>query len=49
MRRIFGSAVRLTPGMTHANGKHVKGVIEIDFFNNDDLDRILKLIGLEAE
>jgi hypothetical protein len=35
--------------VTHANGKHTKGVVEIDFFNNDDLDRIIKMIGVEVD
>jgi ParB family chromosome partitioning protein len=49
LRRHLGCAVRLTSGVTHANGRHVKGVLEIDFFDNDELDRILKLIGLEVD
>ena len=34
-------------GMTHANGKHTKGVLEIDFVNNDDLDRVLAMLGVK--
>jgi ParB family chromosome partitioning protein len=49
LRRHLGCAVRLTSGVTHANGKHTKGVLEIDFFDNDELDRILKMIGVEVE
>jgi len=33
----------------HANGKHTKGVLEIDFFDNDELDRVLRMIGVEVE
>ena len=47
LRRMLGCAVRLTSGMTHANGKHTKGVLEIDFVNNDDLDRILAMLGVK--
>ena len=46
LHRHFGTAIRITPGMTHANGKHSKGALEIDFYDNDDLDRILSLLGV---
>ena len=49
LRRHLGCAVRLTSGVTHANGKHSKGVLEIDFFDNDELDRILRMIGVEVD
>ena len=49
LRKHLGCAVRLTSGVQHANGKHTKGVLEIDFFDNDELDRILKMIGVEVE
>ena len=32
-----------------ANGKHTKGVLEIDFFDNDDLDRVIRMIGVEID
>ena len=49
MKRHLGCAVRVTSGVTHANGKHTKGMVEIDFFNNDDLDRIIRMIGVEVD
>jgi len=49
LHRHFGTAVRLTPGVTHANGKHTKGMLEIDFYDNDDLDRVLALLGVTVE
>ena len=49
LKKHLGCAVRLSSGVTHANGKHTKGVLEIDFFNNDDLDRVLAMIGVEVE
>jgi len=49
MKRHLGCAVRVTSGVTHQNGKHVKGLVEIDFFNNDDLDRIIRMIGLQVD
>ena len=45
----FSTSVRLTPSMTHANGKRIKGRIEIDFFDNDDLGRLLSIMGVEVE
>ena len=43
----FGTGVRVTPSSTLPNGKKAKGTIEIDFFSNDELDRLLTLIGLD--
>jgi hypothetical protein len=49
LKRYLGCAVRLTSGVTHANGRHVKGVLEIDFFDNDELDRVIRMIGVKVE
>ena len=49
LRKMFGCAVRVTSGVTHANGKHTKGVLEIDFLDNDDLDRVLSMIGVKLD
>jgi len=49
IHKQLGCAVRLTSGMTHANGKHTKGVLEIDFLNNDDLDRIIRMMGVSMD
>jgi ParB family chromosome partitioning protein len=49
MHRHFGTAVRLTPGVTHANGKHTKGMLELDFYDNDDLDRLLTIFGIKVD
>ena len=46
MKRHLGCAVRVMSGVTHQNGKHTKGVVEIDFLDNDDLDRIIKMLGV---
>lgn len=45
----LGTAVRLTPSRTYANGKKAKGTIEIDFYSNEDLDRLLDMLGISAE
>ena len=49
MKRHLGCAVRVTSGVTHQNGRHTKGVVEIDFFNNDDLDRIIRMLGVSVD
>ena len=49
IHKVLGCAVRLTSGITHANGKHTKGLLEIDFIDNDDLDRILAMIGVKMD
>jgi ParB family chromosome partitioning protein len=45
----FGTSVRVRPCRTYPNGKKTRGAIEIDFFSNDDLDRILQLLGIDTE
>lgn len=42
----FGTSVRIIPSKTYANGKKGKGWIEIDYYSNDELDRILQLLGV---
>lgn len=49
MKKHLGCAVRLSPGVMHANGRHTKGVLEIDFFDNDELDRIVRMIGVAVD
>ena len=49
MKRHLGCAVRIVSGATHPTGRHTKGVVEIDFFDNDDLDRIIKMIGVSVD
>ena len=47
LHRHFGTSVRILPCRTLANGKKAKGAIEIDFFSNEDLNRLLHVLGLE--
>ncbi len=49
LHEIFGTSIRVTPCRTFANGKKGKGTIEVDFFSNDDLDRILGILGVSDE
>jgi ParB family chromosome partitioning protein len=45
----FGTSVRVRSSRTFANGKKGKGTVEIDFYSNEDLDRILDVLGLTEE
>ena len=49
MKKYLGCAVRVTSGVTLPSGKHTKGVLEIDFFDNNDLDRIIRMVGVTVE
>jgi ParB family chromosome partitioning protein len=46
---VFGTSVRIVPSKTYANGKKGKGAIEIDFYSNEELDRILEILGVREE
>jgi ParB family chromosome partitioning protein len=46
LHQKFGTSVRLTPTKSLPNGKKQRGKLEIDFYSNDDLDRVLNLLGL---
>ncbi|MEI6807536.1 MAG: ParB/RepB/Spo0J family partition protein [bacterium] len=46
VRRHLGTSVRLTSCRTLANGKKVKGHLEMDYFSADDLNRILEVLGV---
>lgn len=46
LHQHFGTSVQIQPCRTTANGRKVKGNVQIDFYTNDDLDRILDLLGL---
>ena len=49
MHTHFGTSVRVSPTQTYANGKKKKGVIEIDFFSNDELDRLLTMLDIKLD
>ncbi|MEI6563765.1 MAG: ParB/RepB/Spo0J family partition protein [bacterium] len=46
LHQHFGTSVQVHPCRTTANGRKVKGYIQLDIYTNDDLDRILDLLGL---
>ncbi|MBN2300879.1 MAG: ParB/RepB/Spo0J family partition protein [Lentisphaerae bacterium] len=49
LHEFFGTSIRITPCKTLANGKKTRGMIEIDFYSNDDLDRILQLLNISED
>ena len=48
LHQRLGTSVRIAPCRTLANGKKTKGVIEIDFYSSDELDRVLVILGLSG-
>jgi len=49
LHQHFGTAVKINSTKTLANGKKVKGSIEIDYYNNDDLTRVLEILGIGSD
>jgi ParB family transcriptional regulator, chromosome partitioning protein len=47
LKRQLGTSVKIEPSRTLSNGKRVKGRIEIDFFDSDELDRLLVMLGIQ--
>lgn len=46
LHQHLGTSVHVQACRTLANGRKVKGSIQIDYYSNDDLDRILDVLGL---
>lgn len=49
LHRHFGTRVRISPSKTLTNGRKVKGSVEIDYHDNDELDRLLSIMGYSSE
>jgi len=49
LHRHFGTFVKIVPSKTLTNGKKVKGTIEINYNDNEELDRILQIIGYKEQ
>jgi ParB family transcriptional regulator, chromosome partitioning protein len=49
LHQHFGTSVHIQPCRTMANGKKAKGTLLLDFYSNEDLDRILELLGLSEK
>ncbi len=47
LQQYFGTGVRIVPSRKLANGRTRKGSIAIDFYNTDDLDRLLVMLGMQ--
>jgi ParB family chromosome partitioning protein len=47
LHQHLGTSVRVQPSRTLANGRKVNGSIEIAYYSNEDLDRLLELLGLD--
>lgn len=46
LQHHFGTQVRLTSCKTLSNGKKIPGRLEIDYYSNEELDRIIQVLGL---
>ncbi len=49
LHQHFGTGIHLEPCRTLANGKKTRGSIRIDLYSDDDLDRILQVLGLQEQ
>lgn len=49
LHQHFGTAVHINSTKTLSNGKKVKGSIQIDYYNNEDLTRVLEILGISAD
>ena len=49
LHQYFGTSVRINPSKTLTNGRKVKGTLEVDFHDNDELDRLLTRVGYSSE
>jgi len=49
LHRHFGTSVRISPSKTLSSGRRISGSVEIDFHDNDELDRLLSIMGYSSE
>lgn len=49
LHQRLGTSVRIAPTRTLPNGKKQRGRLEIDFYSNDDLDRLLEMLGITED
>ena len=49
LHQFLGTSIRITPSKTLTNGRKVKGSLEIDYHDNDELDRLLTLMGYSSD
>ena len=48
-RKRLGTTVKVTSCKTLANGKKARGIVEIEFYSADDLNRIMDVLGLSED
>lgn len=48
LHQRLGTSVRLMPSVKFSNGRRGKGKLEIDFTDNEELSRILEVIGIDV-
>jgi ParB family chromosome partitioning protein len=46
LHQHLGTRIRVTPCRTLSSGKKAPGAIEIEFYSNEELDRILAILGI---
>ena len=49
LQRKFGAAVHIIPCAVRKDGRRVKGGITMDYFDRDELDRLLILLGVSDD
>ncbi len=49
LHQFFGTSIRISPSKTLTNGRKVKGSLEIDYHDNDELDRLLTIMGYSSD
>lgn len=49
LHQHFGTAVHINSTKTLANGKKIKGSVQIDYYNNEDLTRVLEILGISSD
>jgi ParB family chromosome partitioning protein len=49
LHQFLGTSVRISPSKTLTNGRKVRGSLEIDYHDNDELDRLLTIMGYSSD
>lgn len=49
LQAYFGTHVTLVPSRTYANGQKAAGRLTVDFYSNEDLDRVLNLLKIRVD
>ena len=49
LHQFLGTSIRISPSKTLANGRKMKGSLEIDYHDNEELDRLLTIMGYVSD